>query len=1103
MGSNTGAVTEGGATPSFLRRVVVAAVAGSVVGAAVFATVATTSHGPSATAPGSGVAHASTASATTHLAQLPLAFARSTTAAPGYVAGAPGYDVQVTPDRVDLAIVRGTGSGARGQTVGAAPSAPTHTTATQVGIDLVGADPSAPLSTQGALPGHVNMFVGPRRSWRSDLPTYRTVVAQNAWPGVDVSYGGSSGSLEYTLTVAPGTDPSVARLKLTGVTGLHVGGNGDLVGQSAAGPVTEQALRAWQVVDGHHHAVQASYHLQGSTVSFRLGSYDRSLPVVIDPTVVTGYATFLSSNTLGEALGLTTDGAGDTYAVGFAGGAGFPLSGSRTYGGGLTDAFVTELDPTGTHALFSTYLGGMGEDVATAVALGPSGSIYVAGYTDSPDFPIVGGTRNSNDNNAIFGAENDGFLTVLAPGGATIDASTLIGGSGEDEIEALAVDASGTAHIAGLTTWNDFPGLGGAVGSYSDYSEALNYDRNLYRTASSYAFVATVTDSSGRLALGPVTNLGVEMGAQVDAITLDSAGDAFVAGGASGSLGSVGGGYSSGQYSVGSDGGFVADVSPTGTLIWRAWVGAYMQLYGIALDAVGNVDVVGAALPGMATTAGVVDPTDTVGGPQAMAASLSPNGATLRWETYLGGTNGTSEADAIVVAPDGSLLVAGGTGSTSGVATAGAPQTAFGGGRADAFLVDLAPDATSVDWGTYLGGPGADWAMSMSPVPGGVAIGGLASPPSFPVTAGSLQTTTSGFQAGFVADVLTVPTVTAVSPSSGPAAGGTTITVTGTGFTGAIAVHVGAANATFTVVSDTQLTATVPPGAAGTVNVTVTGPGGTSATGTADHFTYLADGYRLVAADGGVFTHGGATFAGSCPEPGSVCSGESHIVGGAATPDGRGYWLVGAGGSVYPFGTAVSYGSLHGMPLNAPVVGMAATPDGRGYWLVAADGGVFAFGDATYAGSEGGTHLDAPVVAMATSPTGAGYWLVAADGGVFAFGSVPFAGSCPAPGSGCTGVSDIVGAAATIDGKGYWLVGADGSVYPFGTAVSYGSMHGTALNAPMVGMAATPDGRGYWLVAADGGVFAFGDADYAGSEGGTHLNAPMVGMAVQALRLIG
>jgi hypothetical protein len=75
------------------------------------------------------------------------------------------------------------------------------------------------------------------------------------------------------------------------------------------------------------------------------------------------------------------------------------------------------------------------------------------------------------------------------------------------------------------------------------------------------------------------------------------------------------------------------------------------------------------------------------------------------------------------------------------------------------------------------------------------------------------------------------------------------------------------------------------------------------------------------------------------------------IVGLAATPDGKGYWEVAADGGIFAFGDASYFGSMGGTHLNAPIVGLAATPDGNGYWEVAADGGIFALGDASYFGS--------------------------------------------------------------------------------------------------------------------------------------------------------
>jgi N-acetylmuramoyl-L-alanine amidase len=163
--------------------------------------------------------------------------------------------------------------------------------------------------------------------------------------------------------------------------------------------------------------------------------------------------------------------------------------------------------------------------------------------------------------------------------------------------------------------------------------------------------------------------------------------------------------------------------------------------------------------------------------------------------------------------------------------------------------------------------------------------------------------------------------------------------------------------------------------------------------------------------------------------------------------------------SVMPFGGA-SLGPNALATAHTPIVGMAATPDGTGYWLVGADGGVFTFGGATFFGSEGAATLNKPIVGMAATPDGNGYWLVASDGGIFTFGDAPFHGS----GGGTALVAPIVGTAATPDGNGYWLVASDGGIFTFGDAKFFGSEGGAQLAAPVVGMASTPDGDGYWLV---------------------------------------
>jgi hypothetical protein len=379
------------------------------------------------------------------------------------------------------------------------------------------------------------------------------------------------------------------------------------------------------------------------------------------------------------------------------------------------------------------------------------------------------------------------------------------------------------------------------------------------------------------------------------------------------------------------------------------------------------------------------------------------------------------------------------------------------------------------------------------------------------------------------------PAVTALSPNSGPAVGGQTVTISGSGFgAGVPSVTFGGAGATVQAHTANTVTVTTPDvGSGATVGVTVTSgsaPAGTSPVVSASTYTFVSPQVTGVSpgkgstAGGGTVTVTGTDFNGATtvrfgatPAVFRVVSSTSLVAavpagppGGATVnltvtnPDGTspastgdrftyalpGYWLVASDGGIFTFGHAGFLGSTGGMHLNQPIVGMAATQDDQGYWLVASDGGIFAFGDAGFFGSTGAIHLNQPIVGMAATPDGQGYWLVASDGGIFTFGDAGFFGST----GGMHLNQPIVGMAATPDGQGYWLVASDGGIFTFGDAGFFGSTGGMHLNQPIVGMAANPEGQGYWLVASDGGIFTFGSAGFDGSTGGMHLNKPIVGM---------
>jgi hypothetical protein len=255
-------------------------------------------------------------------------------------------------------------------------------------------------------------------------------------------------------------------------------------------------------------------------------------------------------------------------------------------------------------------------------------------------------------------------------------------------------------------------------------------------------------------------------------------------------------------------------------------------------------------------------------------------------------------------------------------------------------------------------------------------------------------------------------------------------------------------------------------------------------------------GYRMLAADGGVFDFGGQQFYGSTG--GTVLN--KPVVAGVNTCSNAGYWFVASDGGVFSYGDARYYGSLGGQTLKAPVVGMAATPTGAGYYLVLANGDVRIFGDARSFGNASSIHLNQPIVGMAVTPSGLGYWLVAGDGGIFSYGDAVthFYGS--------TGnihlVSPIIGMYAAVDGLGYYMYAADGGMFTFQAPTHhepfFGSAGGAVRANPIVGARLALNGQGYWFADSAGVVYNFGPnaprATPVDDMSGVALFRPMIGM---------
>jgi hypothetical protein len=421
------------------------------------------------------------------------------------------------------------------------------------------------------------------------------------------------------------------------------------------------------------------------------------------------------------------------------------------------DAFVSKLNPAGTALVYSTYLGGSGQDYGTRIALDASGDAYVTGYTNSTDFPVKNALQSENAGGF------DAFVAELSADGASLIYSTYWGGSSDDIGTGVAVDSSGNAYISGFTASPDFP-------VSSDVLQA-NYGGGNHD-----GFV--VKFNSGGAELGYSTFLGGSADDYAYGVAVDSAGDAYVTGATNSAnfptLNAFQPNYAGGLCAVAPNtfpcyDAFVAKLNPAGSaLIYSTYLGGTGSDYGyaIALDGSSNAYVTGyTTSTNFPTTAGAFQ--QTFGGSyDAFVAKLDGAGSALVYSTYLGGA-GTEIGNNVAVDSSGRAFVTGY--NYGGDFPTVLPLQAQNAGFYDAFISVLDATGNSLAFSTYFGGSLDEVGRGISLDPSGNAyVTGATFSLDFPITSGSFQPSYGGgpYDA-FVSKVSLVPSPSlSISPSS-------------------------------------------------------------------------------------------------------------------------------------------------------------------------------------------------------------------------------------------------------------------------------------------------------------------------------------------------
>lgn len=696
-----------------------------------------------------------------------------------------------------------------------------------VRMKLAGANPDTRISGSDRLSGTVNYFIGnDPAKWTSGAANYSKVSYAQIYKGVDLVYYGTGRQLEYDFVVAPGADSRQITIEFPDVQ-PKIERDGSLALNVNGAHLDFRRPAIYQTIAGKKQMIAGGYRLSGNRVQFALGKYDHTRALTIDPVLTyfsylggssndyvgspPGYAQFPVS----PSQGIAADQAGNLYVTGFTGSTDYPVQSAYQPQNKATPAngtpyvaFVTKLDPTGSHLIYSTYFGGatFGQTKAYAIAIDSSGSAYITGSTQQADFPVTAGAYQTicgyanNGQSICGGGAASAFLTKLSPSGASLAYSTFFGPGTTDAAYSVAVDSQGQAYIAGITTAqcasNDptacFPTTPSAVlagQAFNHTSSPNNFNQGaafvaVFNAAGTGLLYSSLYGGFGSTASGSdgkPGNNGITYGAGV---AVDSSGNFYLAGTSSSNQLPVTPGafqkYSGPLLARG----FVAKFSPVGStggssLLYSTFLGGTDapndnsdQIGGIWVDATGDAYVTG-------NTQSYDFPV-TIGTPSSCTAKLgcqntgfltkiNPTGTGLVWSTLVGATTNCCAGDMAIMAPPrldsaGNIYLSGRLTGAVGFPLVNPLQArnTFGG----TFVMKLDPTGATVGFATNIydqnnGGvfPGGIDVDSQ----GNIYVAGYTQSTNLPVTSGAFRTTNAGSTDIFLAKINTAipsPTVT-------------------------------------------------------------------------------------------------------------------------------------------------------------------------------------------------------------------------------------------------------------------------------------------------------------------------------------------------------
>lgn len=570
-----------------------------------------------------------------------------------------------------------------------------------------------------------NYFLGnDRTKWKSKVYNFQKLELIDYYPGIDLILEAFSDKIKYSFRLSPGVDPSVIKIFHEGMSRLNVLDNQVEI-YTRFGPIIENELKVWQESEGNEKEdVQAKFANNQDTVFFELpNGYDTTKTLIIDPSLT--FSTFTGASVDNWGFTAAPDNDGNLYAGGIVFGAGYPITTGAydgVFNGGTTpykiDMGITKFSPDGTALLYSTYIGGSGNETPNSIITNNQGELYILGITSSSNFPTTenayqtynkgGGTTTQI---AITFTGTDIVVCKLSSDGSDLLASTYLGGGENDGLNLsslnynygdvfrgeIILDHNKDVVFTSSTKSDAFPIVNGANPTFGGGQDGVvvkmtpDLSEIIWST-----FVGGSSDDSGF------------------SLQVSSTNNLFVTGGTKSANLPFSGGFKP-TFQGGSADGYVLEIDgSTSAILNGTYIGSsgYDQSFFVQLDQSDNVYVFGQ------TDGDITVTPNKYNNPNSgqFIQKYSPDLSNLEWSTMVGGGNGVVEISptAFLVSNCNEIYFTGwggvvnqsvqATQSTSNgfPTTADAYQSNTNG--SNFYIGVLSADAEDLVYGTFMGG---------------------------------------------------------------------------------------------------------------------------------------------------------------------------------------------------------------------------------------------------------------------------------------------------------------------------------------------------------------------------------------------------------------